>query len=37
VGFVVEGVMRERLKRDGRRRDMLMMGILREDWEKASA
>jgi RimJ/RimL family protein N-acetyltransferase len=37
VGFVVEGVMRERLKRDGRRWDMLMLGILREDWEKVSA
>jgi len=37
VGFVVEGAMRERLRRDGQRWDMVMMGILREDWQKANA
>lgn len=37
IGFVVEGSLRERLRRDGRRWDMLLMGVLREEWEKASA
>jgi RimJ/RimL family protein N-acetyltransferase len=35
VGFVVEGTQRERLRRDGRRWDMVFMGVLREEWEKA--
>jgi RimJ/RimL family protein N-acetyltransferase len=33
VGFVHEGCMRGYLNRDGRRWDMLFMGILREEWE----
>ncbi len=33
VGFVHEGRMRGYLNRDGRRWDMLFMGILREEWE----
>jgi RimJ/RimL family protein N-acetyltransferase len=35
AGFVHEGRMREGLHRDGRYWDMLYMGILREDWQKA--
>jgi len=31
-GFVHEGRMRQYLKRDGKRWDMLYMGILREEW-----
>ena len=33
AGFVHEGRMRGLLNRDGRRWDMLFMGILREEWE----
>lgn len=33
AGFVVEGRQRQVLNRDGRRWDMLYMGILREEWE----
>lgn len=33
IGFVQEGVFREHLWRDGRRYDMLLMGILRREWE----
>lgn len=33
-GFVLEGRAREALQRDGRRWDVLFMGILREEWEK---
>ncbi len=32
LGFVQEGVLRERLERDGRRFDMLMFGLLRSEW-----
>ena len=34
AGFEAEGREREALERDGKRWDMLFMGILREDWEK---
>ena len=33
VGFVHEGRIRQALKRDGKRWDILFMGILREEWE----
>lgn len=36
LGFVKEGVMRERLHRDGQRHDVLMYGLLRHEWEKTS-
>jgi len=34
AGFVVEGRQRQALNRDGRRWDVIFMGILREDWER---
>ena len=34
AGFVVEGRVRQCLNRDGRRWDMLCMGILKEAWEQ---
>jgi RimJ/RimL family protein N-acetyltransferase len=33
AGFVVEGRLRKWLNREGRRWDMIHMGILREEWE----
>jgi RimJ/RimL family protein N-acetyltransferase len=33
IGFVHEGKMRDALRRDGRRWDMIFMGILRTEWE----
>jgi RimJ/RimL family protein N-acetyltransferase len=33
VGFVIEGSARQFLNRDGKRYDMILMGILREEWE----
>lgn len=36
AGFVVEGRMRGRLHRNGKRSDDVVMGILRADWERAS-
>lgn len=33
AGFVVEGRARQYLHRDGRRWDLIYMGILREEWE----
>ena len=33
AGFVVEGRARQFLQRDGRRWDVIFMGILREEWE----
>ncbi len=33
AGFVVEGRSRRHLNREGRRWDMIYMGILREEWE----
>jgi len=33
VGFKHEGRVRQALNRDGRRWDILYMGILREEWE----
>ncbi len=33
AGFVVEGRARQFLHRDGRRWDLIFMGILREEWE----
>jgi RimJ/RimL family protein N-acetyltransferase len=32
-GFVVEGRVRQHLNRDGRRWDMIYMGILKEEWQ----
>lgn len=34
VGFVLEGRTRQFLKREGRRWDMLFMGLLRAEWEE---
>jgi len=34
AGFVVEGRQREFLNREGRRWDMIYMGILRQEWEE---
>lgn len=34
AGFVVEGRVREFLHRNGRRFDLIYMGILREEWER---
>jgi RimJ/RimL family protein N-acetyltransferase len=34
AGFVLEGRQRSYLNRDGRRWDMVFMGILREEWEE---
>ena len=34
AGFVYEGRQREVIQRDGRRWDLIFMGILREDWIK---
>lgn len=34
VGFVVEGRARQFLNRDGKRYDMIFMGILRAEWER---
>jgi RimJ/RimL family protein N-acetyltransferase len=36
AGFVVEGRLRGWLNREGRRWDMIHMGILREEWEKTT-
>ena len=35
LGFVHEGAQRERLRRDGRRYDLLIMGLLRSEWQAA--
>jgi len=35
AGFTVEGRMRQFLRRDGQRWDLIYMGILREDWERS--
>jgi RimJ/RimL family protein N-acetyltransferase len=37
VGFVHEGTLRSALYRDGQRFDMLLMGILRPEWEQQQA
>jgi RimJ/RimL family protein N-acetyltransferase len=34
AGFRHEGRVRGRLKRDGKRWDMLIMGVLREEWKE---
>lgn len=34
VGFVIEGRARQFLNRDGRRYDMIFMGILRDEWKE---
>jgi len=34
AGFVVEGRARQFLNRDGRRYDLIFMGILRDEWER---
>jgi len=34
AGFVIEGRIRQCLRRDGRRWDLIFMGILREEWER---
>lgn len=33
-GFTVEGAVRHRLRRDDQRWDMVIMGLLREEWKK---
>lgn len=33
AGFTVEGRARKFLNREGKRYDMIFMGILREEWE----
>ena len=33
LGFTVEGTVREALRRDGRRWDLIFMGLLRKEWE----
>lgn len=35
VGFVIEGRARQFLNRDGRRYDMIFMGILRDEWKES--
>ena len=35
AGFVVEGRLRQAVHRDGRRGDVICMGVLREEWEKS--
>ena len=35
VGFVIEGCARQFLNRDGRRYDMIFMGILRDEWKES--
>ncbi len=35
VGFVIEGRVRQFLNRDGRRYDMIFMGILRDEWKES--
>ena len=35
LGFVPEGTQRERLRRDGQRYDLLVMGLLRSEWQAA--
>jgi RimJ/RimL family protein N-acetyltransferase len=37
AGFVIEGKQREYLNREGKRWDMVFMGILKEDWMKTRA
>lgn len=34
VGYIVEGTVREAVHRDGKRWDVIFMGLLREDWIK---
>jgi RimJ/RimL family protein N-acetyltransferase len=34
AGFIVEGRMRGMLQREGKRWDLIFMGILREEWER---
>jgi RimJ/RimL family protein N-acetyltransferase len=33
LGFTIEGTVREALLRDGRRWDLIFMGLLRQEWE----
>lgn len=35
LGFTQEGVFREHLERDGQRFDMLLFGLLRNEWEES--
>ncbi len=35
--FVHEGTMRQALFRDGQRYDMLLMGLLRSEWQRQAA
>lgn len=37
LGFVHEGIMRERVQRDGRRHDLVFYGLLRPEWERQTA
>ena len=34
LGFTEEGRLREHLERDGRRHDVILMGLLRREWEQ---
>jgi len=34
AGFTIEGRMRQCLRREGQRWDLIFMGILREDWDR---
>lgn len=35
AGFVIEGRQRQALRRDGQYHDLIFMGVLREDWQRA--
>jgi hypothetical protein len=35
LGFTEEGRLREHFERDGRRHDVILMGLLRSEWEPA--
>lgn len=37
LGFTEEGRLREHFERDGRRHDVILMGLLRPEWEAARA
>jgi RimJ/RimL family protein N-acetyltransferase len=37
VGFQQEGIVRGAVLRDGRRHDLILMGLLREEWERHHA
>jgi RimJ/RimL family protein N-acetyltransferase len=37
VGFIHEGRLRQSVQRDGRQHDEIVMGVLRQDWERTAA